>query len=83
MMNDDIEQLLGRLTPCGVCPELRPKVLAAVTSQFISLVILKAQVLAYDTVFRVSSVIVLCGAFLALLIKVQRKKSVAEAVFID
>ena len=33
MMNDDIEQLLGRLTPRGVRPELRPQVLAAVASQ--------------------------------------------------
>ena len=32
-MNDDIEQLLGRLTPSGVRPELRPQVLAAVASQ--------------------------------------------------
>ncbi len=32
-MNDDIEQLLGRLTPRGVRPELRPQVLAAVTDQ--------------------------------------------------
>ena len=33
MMNDNIEQLLGRLTPRGVRPELRPQVLAAVASQ--------------------------------------------------
>ena len=33
MIDDDIEQLLGRLTPRGVCPELRPQVLAAVASQ--------------------------------------------------
>ncbi len=33
MMHDDIEQLLGRLTPRGVRPELRPQVLAAVASQ--------------------------------------------------
>jgi hypothetical protein len=32
-MNDDMEQLLGRLTPRGVRPELRPQVLAAVASQ--------------------------------------------------
>ncbi len=32
-MNDDMEQLLGRLTPRGVRPELRPRVLAAVASQ--------------------------------------------------
>ena len=33
MMNDDIEQLLGRMTPRGVRPELRPQVLAAVASE--------------------------------------------------
>jgi hypothetical protein len=33
MMHDDIEQLLGRLRPGGVRPELRPRVLAAVASQ--------------------------------------------------
>ena len=33
MMNEDIEQLLGQLTPRGVRPELRPRVLAAVASQ--------------------------------------------------
>jgi hypothetical protein len=32
-MNDDIEQLLGRLTPRGVRAELRPQVLAAVEGQ--------------------------------------------------
>jgi len=34
MTNDDLEQLLGRLTPRGVRPELRPRVLAAVASQW-------------------------------------------------
>ncbi len=33
MMPDDIEQLLGRLTPRGVRAELRPRVLAAVASE--------------------------------------------------
>ena len=33
MMNDDIEQRLGRLTPRGVRPELRPRVLAAVANE--------------------------------------------------
>jgi hypothetical protein len=33
MMNDEIEQLLGRLTPRGVRPELRPQILAAVANQ--------------------------------------------------
>jgi len=32
-MNDDVEQLLGRLTPRGVRPEMRPQVLAAVASE--------------------------------------------------
>jgi hypothetical protein len=33
MMNDDIEQLLGQLTPRGVRPELRPQILAAVAGE--------------------------------------------------
>ena len=33
MMNDDIEQRLGRLTPRGVRPELRPQILAAMANQ--------------------------------------------------
>jgi hypothetical protein len=33
MKNEDIEQLLGRLSPRGVPPELRPRVLAAVASR--------------------------------------------------
>jgi len=32
MMNDDMEELLGRLTPRGVRADLRPQVLAAVAS---------------------------------------------------
>ena len=55
----------------------------SVVSQFISLIMLKAQVLAYSTVFQISALIVLLGAGLALLIKVQAKKIGNEAVFID
>ena len=33
MTNDDMEQLMARLTPKGVAPELRPQVLAAVASE--------------------------------------------------
>lgn len=54
-----------------------------IASQFISLVILKAQVLAYDTVFKISALIVLLGAFLALFIKVQEKKIGEEFIFVD
>jgi hypothetical protein len=32
-MNDDLEQQLGRLTPRGVRPDVRPRVLAAVANQ--------------------------------------------------
>ncbi len=55
-----------------------------VIGKFISLLILKAQILAYSTVFQISSFIVLIGAFLALLIKVEmtKKKGNVE-VFID
>ncbi len=56
---------------------------SGVLSQFTSLVILKAQVLAYDTVFKVSAVIVLLGAGLALLIKVKEKKVGETMVFLD
>lgn len=51
--------------------------------QFTSLVILKAQVMAYDTVFQVSAAIVLVGAVLALLIKTKESKIGGEMVFID
>lgn len=52
-------------------------------SQFVSLIILKAQVLAYSTVFQISAIIVLIGAGLALLIKVDEKKQGEEIIFID
>lgn len=52
-------------------------------SQFISLIILKAQVMAYGTVFQVSAVIVMSGAFLALLIKVKEKKGAEEVIVLD
>ena len=56
----------------------------AVTGQFVSLVILKAQVLAYSTVFRISALIVLIGAGLALLIRVEQNKNKENIeVFID
>jgi len=32
-MNDDIEELLSRLTPCGAGPDLRPRVMAAVADE--------------------------------------------------
>jgi EmrB/QacA subfamily drug resistance transporter len=54
-----------------------------VVSQFVSLIILKAQVLAYSTVFQISSLIVLIGAGLALLIKVKENKNGENIVFID
>lgn len=55
----------------------------SVVSQFISLVILKAQILAYSTVFQISALIVLIGAALALLIKVEHKKGSEDIIFID
>ena len=55
----------------------------AVISQFISLVTLKAQVLAYSTVFQIASIVVLVGAGLALFIKVEVKKQGNEVIFID
>jgi EmrB/QacA subfamily drug resistance transporter len=55
----------------------------SVINQFISLVILKAQVLSYSAVFQISALIVLCGAVLALLIKVEQKGSGKNVVFVD
>lgn len=55
----------------------------SIVNQFTSLIILKAQVLAYSTVFKVSSLIVLIGAGLALLIKVEPKKQGETVIFID
>ncbi len=46
----------------------------AVYGQFMGLIALKAQISAYATVFTVSSLIVLAGAFLALRIRVEREK---------
>jgi MFS family permease len=54
----------------------------SIIGEFTSLIILKAQVLAYSTVFQISALIVLVGAGLALFIKVEHKKNAAE-VFID
>ena len=53
-----------------------------IVGQFTSLIILKAQVLAYSSVFRTSALIVLIGAGLALFIKVEHNKN-AKEVFID
>ncbi|MFA6995135.1 MAG: DHA2 family efflux MFS transporter permease subunit [Patescibacteria group bacterium] len=55
----------------------------ATIAQFTSLVILKAQVLAYSTVFQISALIVLVGAGLALLIKVEQNKNKGSEIFID
>lgn len=55
----------------------------SVISQFISLIILKAESLAYSTVFLVSSIILLIGAALALLIKVQIRREGKEMIMID
>ncbi len=54
-----------------------------IVGQFVSLIILKAQVLAYSTVFHISSLIVLIGAGLALLIKIKENKNGENIVFID
>jgi len=54
-----------------------------VINQFITLITLKAQVLAYSTVFQVSAVIILIGAGLALLIKVEEARDGKEVIFID
>jgi len=55
----------------------------AVVSQFVTLVILKAQILAYSTVFQVASLVVLIGAGLALFIKVEHQPGTKTEVFID
>lgn len=55
----------------------------AMFHQFVALIILKAQVLAYSTVFRFSALIVLVGAALALLIKVEQQKHGAKVIMID
>ena len=44
--------------------------------QVVSLVILKSQMLAYSTVFKVSAFIVFVGSFLALLIKVKSESNI-------
>jgi MFS family permease len=54
-----------------------------VFGQFVTLITLKAQVLAYSTVFQISALIVLVGAALALLIKVEERKDGKNVVFID
>lgn len=54
-----------------------------VVGQFVSLIILKAQVLAYSTVFQISALIVLIGAGLALLIKVKENKNGENIILID
>ena len=54
-----------------------------IVSQFISLVTLKAQIMAYATVFKISALIVLIGAILALLIKVELKKDGEKIIIID
>lgn len=54
-----------------------------IISQFISLVTLKAQIMAYATVFKISALIVLIGAILALLIKVELKKDGEKIIIID
>jgi len=54
-----------------------------IVSQFISLVTLKAQIMAYATVFKISALIVLVGAFLALLIKVELRKNGEKIIIID
>lgn len=54
-----------------------------VTSQFISLVILKAQIMAYASVFKISAGIVGVGAVLALLIRVEEKKGGEKIIIID
>lgn len=55
----------------------------AIISQFISLVTLKAQIMAYATVFKISALIVLVGAILALLIKAEIKKDGEKIIIID
>lgn len=54
-----------------------------IVSQFISLVTLKAQIMAYATVFKISALIVLVGAILALLIKAEIKKDGEKIIIID
>jgi DHA2 family multidrug resistance protein len=54
-----------------------------VFGQFVTLITLKAQVLAYSTVFQISALIVLIGAALALLIKVDHIKKGGQEIFID
>jgi hypothetical protein len=56
---------------------------ATVTGQFVSLITLKAQVLAYSTVFQISALIVLIGAGLAFFIRVEEKKDGEKIIFID
>lgn len=59
------------------------KPVTAYLPTFISLVILKAQISAYDTVFAVSSLFLFAGAFLALLIKVKKINKLKEEIIVE
>ncbi len=50
---------------------------------FISLVILKAQISAYDTVFAISSLFLFTGAFLALLIKIKKINKLSGEIIVE
>lgn len=56
----------------------------SMTQAFVSLIILKAEVVGYATVFRTSAIVVAIGAFLALLIEVpQQRSATGEMVDMD
>ena len=79
ILNNATESNVFNLSHFSVLHSADPQVV----SQFISLIILKAQILAYSTVFKVASLIVLLGAALALLIKVGIRKNAKEVIIID
>ncbi len=53
------------------------------TQQFTGLIILKAEVSAYGTVFAIASVFLLVGAFAALAIKVHHERKLEEKIMIE
>ena len=54
----------------------------AVVNQFIGLIIVKAQIIGFSTIFRVSSFIVLLGAFAALFIKTKKGADVGKNIVV-
>jgi len=79
ILTNSINANVLRINQSSIIRALDPKTM----QQFIGLIILKAQVAGYATVFHISAILIILGSFAAFLIKVPKETSTGHVMVIE